>query len=178
MKKNKFSFLLFIVFFALCSTPLHADDLKDQKDRKGFFLGFGPYVGGEVNEIEQVAGGLEFRIGAGITDKTLIYAENNFVATNKYFLNYFAYDLQVKAQHFFYEGFYANLGAGFSVGNVSFSTISLITKAGFSASGGLGYEFRLGKRFAIGPEVAVYYRRLGGFNYVVPAGILHMNWYF
>ncbi len=178
MKKNKFFFLLFFVFIALSSTPLHAEDLKDQKDRKGFFLGFGPYIGGEVNRIKQVAGGAELRIGGGLTDKTLLYAENNFIYTNKYALNYYAYDLQAKIQHFFYEGLYANLGVGFSVASASFSTIFLDTKVGLGLSGGLGYEFRVGKKFAISPEVAVYYRRLGGENYVVPAGIMNMSWYF
>lgn len=179
MKKTFFPlFLLLLAIFLSCSFSLHAEETTG---RKGFFLGFGPYVGGEVNKIKQVVGGLEFRIGAGLTDNTLLYAENNAAYTNKNDLNYFAYDLQAKIQHFFYEGLYANAGFGFSAGTVgyeNFAGFPIETKIGFGASGGLGYEFRPSKRFAIGPEVALYYRRLGGFNYLVPTGILHMNWYF
>ncbi len=178
MKTKIFYLILLLFVVTTFSTVLPAEDLKDQKDRKGFFLGFGPYIGGEVNEIKQVAGGVELRIGGGLTDKTLLYAENNFIYTNKDALNYYAYDLQAKIQHFFYEGLYANLGVGLSVGSASFSTIFLDTQVGLGLSGGLGYEFRVGNKFAISPEVAVYYRRLGGENYVVPAGIMNMSWYF
>ena len=175
MKHKIFSLFFLVLVTTTFSTSLHAEDLQN---RKGFFLGFGPYVGGEVNRIDQIIGGLEFRIGGGLTDKTLLFVENNGIYTHKDYVNYVAYDLQLKIQQFLYEGLYINVGSGLSVGNANFAGISLATKVGFGVSSGLGYEFRVGKSFAISPEAAFYYRRLDGLSYIVPAAILNMSWYF
>lgn len=104
--------------------------------------------------------------------------ENNGVYTHKDYLNYVAYDLQLKVQQFLYEGLYVNVGSGLSIGNANFAAMIGVTKVGFGVSSGLGYEFRLGKSFGLSPEAAFYYRHLDGLSYIVPVAIFHMNWYF
>lgn len=63
MKHKIFSLFFFIFILTIFSTSLSAEELKNSEElnsRKGFFIGFGPYVGGEVNRIHQMVGVLNF----------------------------------------------------------------------------------------------------------------------
>lgn len=193
---NKFSnknflFLLFLFFPLFISFhSVHAEDVlqhpeivetKEFNPRKGFFLSWGPLFGGEVRVLEQFVAGAELRFGVGITDRTLLYSESAFMYTNHQQLDYFSFLEQVKVQHFVYHELYFNFGVGIAVGDiapVSAPTTSA-TKVGVSSSVQLGYEFRMTKKFAVSPEVGLYYHHLGeSQDFISPMVDLNLSWYF
>ncbi len=147
-------------------------------ERKGFLLGFGPRVGYESGTLDRAFGGLEFRIGAGLTENILLYYEGVADFTTKANKDYFANDSQVKAQYFIWNNLYANVGAGLTVGQIDTGSAIYQSKVGFVTSAALGYEFRPGKRFFVAPEVGYSYRRIESKNFHSPALGVHLGWYF
>lgn len=176
MKNLIKNFALIVVLLLWSAASLRAGEIS----RKGFYLDFGPSVGGEVNALRDGAVLFDLRLGGGVTDNTLLFVENSFGSTFRNFqgFGFSAYHLQFKVQQFLTRGLYLNAGVGMAVGNVHLLGYVLGTQVGFSASGGLGYEFRLGKKFRFGPEIGVYYNRIGGENFIVPVGGIRFKVYF
>lgn len=161
----------FLYFFSLTAQA-------GEGEHKGFLIGFGPRVGYEAGYLDKAFGGFEFRIGAGLNEKFLLYYEGVSDFSRKNGRDYFAYDSQAKAQYFLWENLYANAGLGFSVGEVDNGRAIYQTKTGFVASAALGYEFRPTKRFVVAPEVGYSYRRIESKNFSSPAFAVHLGWYF
>lgn len=188
--KNILFFSILFLFLSVSLESLQAEDVLQHPEivkvqefnpRKGFFLSWGPLFGGEVRVLEQFVAGAELRFGVGITDRTLLYSESVFIYTNHQQLDYFTFLEQVKVQHFVYNELYFNFGVGIAVGDiapVSAPTTSA-TKIGVSSSVQLGYEFRMTKKFAVSPEVGLYYHHLGeSQDFISPMVDLNLSWYF
>lgn len=178
MKQNK-TFLMGLVVSVLLTgnTMLQAAD-KDYSQRKGFLIGLSPIFGGETNRIKRVGGGFGFRIGGGLSERVLLYYDDIAVFTKKNGASYGLYSGQAMGQFFLYDNLYTNVGVGFSFGDVSQNNITTESKIGFGTSVGLGYEFRVTKRFIIAPEATLGYHRIEKINYVTPLGRIHFGWYF
>ncbi len=155
-------------------------------DRKGFLIGVGPILGGEVNTVDQVGGGLELRVGYGFNERYLLYYEGDTFFTQKSGVSYFFEDVQAKGQAFIWKNLYGDLGLGFTIGNQKVEGVNFFgnnvdestTSVGFVLSFGIGYEFRLTRYFSISPEFAFNYRHVGGLNFVTPGLIVNCGWYF
>ena len=163
-------------------------------DRNGFFIGFG--LGGGSGGMEDVddrkGGGVgNFRLGYAITPEVTIGLESSAWIWQE---EQSGIDLMVSFSVATFgatywpgnKGVYLKGGVGF--GTVSFEesvetslgTLKLENDdSGFGLLGAVGYEWRLTKKFALGPEVDFAYLNVGGdvgsANYV--AGTLMLNWY-
>jgi hypothetical protein len=79
------------------------------------------------------------------------------------------------------QGFLLRGGVGY--GTISFSATSdnftaSIHESGFSAVGGIGYEFRVKRTFALGPTVNYSYISTDSFSANWVDGELAFTWYF
>ncbi|MBF0493473.1 MAG: hypothetical protein HQM15_11940 [Deltaproteobacteria bacterium] len=169
-------FVTIFCFMALYLFSLVAH--AGEGERKGFLIGFGPRVGYEAGTLDRAFGGFEFRIGAGLSEKFLLYYEGVTDFSHKLHKDYFANDSQIKAQYFLWKNLYGNAGLGLTVGEIDTGTALHQSKLDFVTSAALGYEFRPGKRFFVAPEVGDSYRRIESRNFHSPAFGIHLGWYF
>jgi len=144
-------------------------------DRKGFFLGFG--AGGSAvsssNGTEPSLLNIGLRIGGAITENIILMAETYNVVSSPNDVDGLV--VHFSSQFFVKDNFYIRPGIGAGGGKDFDEDFNFI----FSAVTSLGHEFRLGKYFALSPEVKVNYFHQGNgtdfFSYGVDLGFL---WYF
>lgn len=169
--------LIMALVFIFFVTSAHAED---PTSRKGFYLAGIGFVGSETLQTKRFSAGVGARIGGGITEKVLLYveAQGSFIDQST-LSNLLIFDGQLKGHYYIWEGLYANLGSGVSVGRVQTATILISSaKTGFGISGGVGYEFRVSKRFFVSPEFQLRYQRLAATNYLTPAVGGQIGWHF
>ncbi|HMQ10303.1 MAG TPA: outer membrane beta-barrel protein [Oligoflexia bacterium] len=179
MKKIGFALSLVLLFM------MGSAYAQDYVDRKGFFLGFS-LGGGSLNidggDYKEGAflGGI--RIGGGISENILLMAETNNAITDEDGVTVTHGSLNFAAQFFLNGNFYLRPGIGFASlqidgddGTFSFSATS---DAGFNACLSAGYEFRLGKRFALSPEATFSYSSIEGSDVTHYGLKAAFQWYF
>lgn len=146
-------------------------------ERKGFMVGGNALVGGEVADLDIFAGGIGLRIGAGLSDKLLLYYEGETLIGSKYGTTAAVGTSLAKAQYFFTDHIYANAGVG--LGILSFEADGeRASKAGFGMNVGAGYEFRITERFVISPELSLTYAHVSRFDLFAPAAKAFFGVYF
>jgi hypothetical protein len=159
--------------------------------RGGFFIGFNLGAGtagisSDLGDTEREWGGAaNFRLGAAIKSDLLLGADfsawakeedGTTVTLSTYLVavTYYPGD----------EGFFLRGGIGF--GSTSFEVdfggglTQTKDESGFALAGAAGYEWRLTRKFALGPQVEFTYLNIGGdlidtANYF--NGTLGFNWY-
>jgi hypothetical protein len=73
----------------------------------------------------------------------------------------------------------AGFGAGSAEASAQAGNVTVTTsESGFGVFGGVGYEFRVTRRFALGPQVHAGWIDLDGFNGNWVGGELGAHWYF
>lgn len=169
--------LIFVTTFAT-----HAS--AEMNARKGFFIGFN--LGGGVLDPENVDsegaffGGI--RIGGGLSEDLILMGETSNSIVDQNNVDYGIYTVNFSAQYFVQEtGFFVRPGVGFAVvdaqTNVGPINVSN-TEGGLSLVGNVGYEFRLGKTFALTPEFNYGYARVDGTNFNRYGATLGFTFYF
>ncbi len=79
------------------------------------------------------------------------------------------------------QGFYLRGGIGLGTAEVEqqFGNVSVTgSESGFGLTGGLGYEFRVLRTFALAPQVDYSWTTLDDFDFDYVMGALQFNWYF
>jgi len=177
---KKILIIITVLLIATYAIPAKAQYYTEESSRKGVYLALVGFGGYEALETEKAAlqGGL--RVGGGILENLMLYLEATAGWMNQtQITNLFLFDGQIKAQYYFWDGFYMNLGAGVSTGRVQTLWMPTSqTKTGPIISAGSGYEFRLGRKFFLAPEARIDYRRLAGKNYLVAAVGGQLGWHF
>lgn len=170
--KNFFASCILCFSLALLSSSAHSEELNK---RKGFFLGFGA-GGSAVSSSDGTEASFlntGFRIGGGINENIILMAETYWVVSSPNDVDGLV--AHFSSQMFVKDNFYVRPGIGVG-GNKDFDEDFNFS---FSAVTSLGHEFRLGKRFAISPEIKLNYFHQGNgtdfFSYGVDLGFL---WYF
>jgi hypothetical protein len=161
-------------------------------DHNGFFLGFNlgggtadMSVPGAGNSDRQGGGVANLRIGGAIKNNLLIGAETSGWARNENNTTVSLSTLVFAATYYpGSEGFFLRGGAGFGGASTEKDLGNDETQSkhdtGFALSAAAGYEWRLTKKFALGPQVEFVYLNIGG-DLVDTANFfdatLGFNWY-
>jgi len=161
-------------------------------DHHGFFIGFN--LGGGTADISvpdgedtdrEWGGAANLRLGGAIKNNLLLGAETSGWARNE---NSTTVSLSTIVFAVTYypgsEGFFVRGGAGFGGASteVDLANDTTLSKhdTGFAMSAAAGYEWRLTKKFALGPQVEFVYLNIGG-DLVDTANFfdatLGFNWY-
>jgi hypothetical protein len=193
------------VVFALCVGASNASALEPH-ERNGFFIGFGLGAGNaswdwsfeSPDSPSEGSGTLDVRIGGAIRSNVLLGLESSTWVKD--------YDLEAGgtkvgdakvtfntvlfAATWFpgNQGFYmrGGVGVGTAKGEVGFDISGLplpnleSDESGFAALAALGYEWRLSRKFAIGPQVESFFLGVDGDivdNVAVVDGSVQFNWY-
>lgn len=180
--------ILFTLVIAALSLPawaqpepaVHDGPSYAHSSRQGLYLSGIGSLGSELLQTKRLSVGAGMRIGGGITENFVLYVEGRGGLIDQSSLrNLLLFDAQLKGQYYFWDGLYANLGAGIATGRVQTLTLLLSSiKTGFGISGGVGYEFRVGKRFFVAPEMQVRYHYIGSTHYLSPAIGGQLGWHF
>lgn len=152
-----------------------------KNSRKGFFIGFGVGGGGyrasgDLFTFDGPGGVFNFRIGGGVDEKILLMFDAVGFATEENDENWGLASYFFSAQFFPYDNIYVRPGVGFSI--IRASDTPLDEETGFAFTTAAGYEFRLGKSFALAPEFNFIYSNVEDFDITVYSGILGFTWYF
>jgi hypothetical protein len=156
------------LFLLLVSVPALAE--IHPSDRDGWYLGIG-FGGGNAGiseSDERESGGAgSLRAGYVITPKFGLGFDGNmwFKTVENVEWTFSTYAANVN----FYPGGGFALRAGIGGGDAEAAVSSgnqttSVTESGFGVSGGIGYEIRVGRRWAIGPEVNAAYINLESFD--------------
>ena len=161
----------------LASSPARGEE---RTPRKGLLFSLIGFVGSEVAETQDVSIGGGGRLGGGITEDLLLYAEARSSLIPRSALDSLIFlDTQLKGQYYPWQDFYVNLGFGVATMLSTFGALTLDPfDTGFSMSAGAGYEFRHWKRFFIAPEFRFGYKRISGANFVTPEVGGQLGWHF
>ncbi len=157
---------------------------SDKTSRKGFFLDVAPVIGYEYNQLERFGGGLSLELGGGVNERLILMGTLQSFATSKNDVTFSVGQMLFKAQFFPIEqsDFYMTGGIGYAVAEASTSrsggSFSASSDPGLALEGGLGYQFRTGKKFYIAPEVNINYSNIESESVVVSAVALRLGWYF
>ncbi|PIR20663.1 MAG: hypothetical protein COV45_04990 [Deltaproteobacteria bacterium CG11_big_fil_rev_8_21_14_0_20_47_16] len=145
------------------------DPKKDQFTRKAVVLGLS-LGGGYQNVLTQnlyrntATYTANLRVGAGITEHILVMLSPSINYSRIDSSNFYAFMIPVSGQFFVFRDFYLRPGVGIGISNKTFNGFNRITnivsKVSIAADVALGYEFRLNKYLAIGPELYYRYMRL------------------
>lgn len=194
----------FILVLASLTAPVA---IAEPHERNGFFIGFG--LGGgyatwdwEDQDVDDSGGegsGVgQFRIGGALRDDLLLAFESS-AWVKDYDVELAGDDigsatLTFNASTFAATWFPGNMG-WYLRGGVGFATVSSKveidaldsakvtieqTDNGFAALGASGYEWRFTRKFAVGPQVEVFFLTTGGDlvdNVFVVDGAVEFNWY-
>lgn len=169
-----------VVFVVLVCVFASGIANAEESSRKGVYLSGIGFFGGELSQTKKVSAGGGLRVGGGVTEDVAIYLEaTGDLIQQSDFKNILIFDALLKGQYYLWNGLYCNAGAGVSIGRVQTLTILLSqTKTGFTANGGVGYEFRAGEKFFLAPEVRMSYRRLASINYFSTEIGGQLGWHF
>lgn len=140
--------------------------------RKGFVIGGNLGLGGTHfdEEFNQFAGFGGILIGAGLTEKILVMGESfgGYSQDPDFDLRYFG--LHGSTQIFIDDHLYLRPAIGFAYAEAKINIFgtSLVAESnwGFSSLLSGGYEFRMGKNFALSPEGMLHYARIEGSNVI------------
>lgn len=164
----------------------------DPHTRSGFFIGFNVGAGtadvtvpGVGDTDREWGGAADFRLGGAIGNNLLLGAESSgwakdedgsslSLGTLSFAVTYYPGD----------QGFFVKGGIGFASSSYEIDLANGFqqskTETGFGLQGGLGYEWRLTRKFAMGPQVEFVYLNIGG-DLVDTANFfdatLGFNWY-
>lgn len=133
-------------------------------EREGFLVGGSVFFGGDVADLDAAGGGIGLRIGAGLNERLLLYFEGDNFFTSKFDEFVDISTALAKAQYFFTDHVFGNLGIG-----LGFASIKNDTDAGFGMNLGGGYEFRITERFVISPELSFTYAHINDADLFIPA---------
>ena len=141
----------------------------DGNSRHGFTIGLG--AGGGILNIR--GGGTnntkgsflgDIKIGYGLNDTMLILYNGSYQYTKINGVSLSVYTVPVALQWFVYNDWYIRPGVGITWASASVTAGGVTLTANTSASLGLdfatGYEFRMGKSFALSPEAVYHYSHL------------------
>ena len=161
---------------------------QNPPERNGFFLGFnlGGGSAGVSGDSDRLGGtDLNLRLGGAIKDDLLLGLEISSWIRDESGTTVF-FDAYTAALTFFpgNKGFFLRGGVG--IGSTSFETdlgggvTASKDESGFGAMAAAGYEWRLTKKFALGPQIEFVYLNIGGdlvdtANFV--DATLGFNWY-
>lgn len=153
---NTIVFILFLSF----SLAAHAGE---KNSRKGFTFGLSSgFAGINASGFNQFGSMGNLRLGYGLNEQILFFVEQHGGFTAERLIFNLMFNVVAGSAQIFMVpdlGFYLRPSVGLGVVlNSSAST------AGFSMGSATGYEFRVGKSFAIGPEGRFDYYRAGGQN--------------
>lgn len=158
------------------------------QNHDGWHIGFGfgggsaaVSVDGEGSSTREGGGAGNFRIGVPINEKVSIGLESNAWVKSENNVT-ISFNAATAAVSFFpSEGLVLRGGLGLGRTTLSASsggTTATVSESGFGANAGIGYEFRLARTFALGPQVDFGLATFdGGKANWVNFG-LQFNWYF
>lgn len=197
-------FVLHSVVFAvlMCGVP-RATAGESVQSRTGFFVGFG-YGGGVaawdrvpegIGDASEGSGTFHLRFGVALRDDFLVGFEGSVWAKRWDVGDVEGNDLgeltlrlvaSTVAVTFFPGNVGLALRAGFGIG-AAFADVldgvdgfSPSTETGFAMLGGMGYDWRITDRIAIGPEIQISYLAIDENWFAKPMfvdGSVHLNWY-
>lgn len=147
--------------------------------RKGFIIGLDAGGGGLhfENRSDTWALLLGLKIGAGVSERTVLLAESTFTfgaSDSAPIISRLLFSSQI----FHPKNFYIRPGIGLVQGKEGLRNEHNISGFGFSASLAAGYEWRLTKRFCMSPEGQLVYTRLNNGNHYSYGGVVDLRWYF
>lgn len=195
-----------VALTAASTVPFTASALEPH-DRTGFFIGFGlgggyaawDWVEESDDDPGEGSGVAQFRIGGAVQENLLLGFEGSSWVKD-YEVEFLGDDVgdatvSFTAATFSATWFPRNLGwflrggIGFAraraevtiEGTGGFDVFSAeSTDSGFAVLGATGYEWRFTRKFAMGPQVEVFYLAMDGDlveNVFVVDGALQFNWY-
>lgn len=160
--------------------------------RSGFFIGFNLGAGNaeisvpDVGDSDRAWGGAaDFRLGGAIKEDLLLGAESSGWAKDKDGTTVTLSAIALAATYYpGNQGFFLRGGMGLATSSVEIELTNGFTQSknetGFGLLGAMGYEWRLTKKFALGPQVEFVYLNIGG-DLVDTANFfdvtLGFNWY-
>ena len=161
-------------------------------DHTGFFIGFNLGAGSAdisipnfVDTDREWGGAGNFRIGGAIKNNLLLGAESSAWVKDENGTTVSLSSLAFAVTYYPGElGFFLRGGAGFATSSVEVEIANGYTQSksetGFGLQAAMGYEWRLTKKFAMGPQVEFVYLNIGG-DLVDTANFfdatLGFNWY-
>lgn len=164
-----------IAAMALVAVGVTGAQAAETSPHKGIFVGGGVMTGYETGPLNRFGGGAGARLGYGISDKVLVYLDNNYFYTRRSGVNFNFFDTQARLQFFPVGNWFAATGGGLAIGKAS-TTAS--TKAGFGMTTSIGYEFRPKEQMALSIESGYNFRRISGANFHSPVAVARLDWYF
>ncbi len=177
--------VVFLALVVLLGLPAVAR-AENPPIRQGFFLGGGLGGGsaatttdGETSDREGGAG-VSLRLGYAFTPQLGLGLESNGWAKSENGVTV-TFTTYTAALSFFQEGLVLRAGVGggdVSVEETVHSTKATVTQSGFGLTAGAAYEFRVARKFAIGPQVDYGYVKVEGLRANSVNVGLSMNWYF
>lgn len=173
----------FILAFVLCFTYHSLVEARhwNQTSRQGFYLSGLTDLGMEVLETQNFGFGFGMRAGYGLKEDIILLMEatGNLLLMEDNVSNILFLDAVPKVQYYFMDSWYTNLGIGFTLARLSIPGRFLAeVKYGFAVSYAIGYEWRFGRTFFLGPEVRLDYRRISGVNFLSPMATFNLGWHF
>lgn len=175
--KMKKIILVLLVFFGVTFFYSPGISAAEKNSRKGFTFGLGVGPG----YLHSSSGGSGFgmmgdlRFGFGISEQFLVFLEQNTALGFNIIDEGIRSSFSVSSQIFLTSdsGFYLRPSVGVGM-------IGNFFNGGVGITGGLvvGHEWRLGKSFALSPELQFDYLRAGGANHYNYGAVLDLRWYF
>lgn len=187
---KRIGFLLVGCWLVSFGTPLFASETGDPSPewsstgvpfaspltaRTGFFVGGGIHVAGFVNEIRRPAGGIDLRGGYGLTDRWLVYLQNDWTYTRQFGVDFNFFDFAPHLAYFFRDDLYLLGGAGLSLARnrqgtpvEGFNDGQRKTRLGMVGDLGVGYVFLTRSQFSLSGEVEGVYHRIKTGNFFEP----------
>lgn len=189
------NFLLAAAALALLTGAARARDYDN--DRRGLMLGFNVAGGGaeltyralgaEVKREIEGGSGAAVRLGFGLSDHVVLGIEAHGMRKEDSLTDLEAGAAMVTVTWFpGGGGFFLRAGAGTGITTLRLDqapTVDWVEREGDAGMFGLGYEWRLGRQFALGVAldgIVTEYEDLGGFvdtEFGFGAASLQLNWY-